>query len=153
MELVHPEALPRFQSLLRRASLSAGDSKPEWAKRLYYVALARAVASHLLQFFAQYAAKHLRHREKWIGWTEAQRRKRFGAGDLNNARFLILPHGHYPNLATRGDGVVVSESGCRRIGRRRAYAHPVWLAESFVDTQLFRGTAYKASGWTELGPA
>ncbi len=32
------------------------------------------------------------------------------------------------------------------------YAHPVWLAESFVDTQLFRGTAYKASGWTELGP-
>jgi hypothetical protein len=28
----------------------------------------------------------------------------------------------------------------------------VWLAESFVDTQLFRGTAYKASGWTELGP-
>ena len=31
------------------------------------------------------------------------------------------------------------------------YAHPVWLAESFVDTQLFRGTAYKASGWSELG--
>ena len=28
----------------------------------------------------------------------------------------------------------------------------MWLAESFVDTQLFRGTAYKASGWTELGP-
>jgi hypothetical protein len=32
------------------------------------------------------------------------------------------------------------------------YGHPVWLAESFVDTQLFRGTAYKASGWSELGP-
>ena len=32
------------------------------------------------------------------------------------------------------------------------YGHPVWLAESFVDTQLFRGTAYKASGWSQLGP-
>jgi len=24
--------------------------------------------------------------------------------------------------------------------------------ESFVDSQLFHGTAYKASGWTLLGP-
>ncbi len=32
-----------------------------------------------------------------------------------------------------------------------AYGHPIAVVESFVDTQLFRGTAYKASGWTELG--
>jgi hypothetical protein len=25
------------------------------------------------------------------------------------------------------------------------YGHPAWLAESFVDMQLFRGTAYKTS--------
>ncbi len=29
--------------------------------------------------------------------------------------------------------------------------HEVWVAESFVDTQLFRGTAYNARGRTELG--
>ena len=32
-----------------------------------------------------------------------------------------------------------------------AYGHPIVLVESFVDTQLFRGTAYKASGWQALG--
>jgi hypothetical protein len=32
-----------------------------------------------------------------------------------------------------------------------AYGHGILVAESFVDPQLFRGTAYKASGWTLLG--
>jgi hypothetical protein len=32
-----------------------------------------------------------------------------------------------------------------------AYGHEVLLAESFVDPQLFRGTAYLASGWELLG--
>jgi hypothetical protein len=32
-----------------------------------------------------------------------------------------------------------------------AYGHDVLLAESFVDHQWFRGTCYKASGWTCLG--
>jgi hypothetical protein len=34
---------------------------------------------------------------------------------------------------------------------QRAYGHAVLVAESFVDSQLFRGTCYKASGWTLLG--
>jgi len=100
----------------------------------------------LLVFCA--AAKHLRHREKWIGWTEAQRRKRLGLV-THNARFLILPQYHYPNLAPRVLGLCLEGLPQDWQGR---YAHPVWLAESFVDTQLFRGTADKASGWTELGP-
>ena len=145
VELVHPEALPRFQSLLRRHHY-LGGIKPV-GERLYYVAFpARAVAR--LAGLLRGNAKHLRHREKWIGWTEAQRRKRLGLV-TNNARFLILPHGHYPNLATRVMGLCL-----KRLPQdwQARYAHPVWLAESFVDTQLFRGTAYKASGWTELGP-
>lgn len=32
-----------------------------------------------------------------------------------------------------------------------AYAHPVLAVESFVDGQLFRGTCYKAQGWSQLG--
>jgi hypothetical protein len=31
------------------------------------------------------------------------------------------------------------------------YGHPIVLVESFVDRQLFRATAYKASGWQALG--
>jgi len=32
-----------------------------------------------------------------------------------------------------------------------AYSHPVLAVESFVDGQLFRGTCYKAQGWSLLG--
>jgi len=32
------------------------------------------------------------------------------------------------------------------------YGHPILAVESFVDSQLFRGTVYKASNWTLLGP-
>ncbi|HWT82517.1 MAG TPA: transposase family protein, partial [Candidatus Methylomirabilis sp.] len=33
------------------------------------------------------------------------------------------------------------------------HGHPIVAVESFVDSQLmFRGTAYKAAGWTPLGP-
>jgi predicted transposase YbfD/YdcC len=144
IELVSPENLPRFQSLLRRHHY-LGGIKPV-GERLYYAATWRGQWLALLVFCA--AAKHLRHREKWIGWTEAQRRKRLGLV-TNNARFLILPHYHYPNLATRVMGL-----GLARLPEdwQSRYGHPVWMAESFVDTQLFRGTAYKASGWTELGP-
>jgi hypothetical protein len=32
------------------------------------------------------------------------------------------------------------------------HGHPILALESFVDGQLFRGTIYKASNWTMLGP-
>ncbi len=31
------------------------------------------------------------------------------------------------------------------------YGHPVVLAETFVDSHLFKGTCYKAAGWIQLG--
>jgi hypothetical protein len=144
VELVNREELPRFQSLLRRHHY-LGGIKPV-GERLYYVATWQGQWLALLVFCA--AAKHLRHRERWIGWTEGQRRKRLGLV-TNNARFLVLPPFHYPNLATRVMGLCLARLAQDWQAR---YAHPVWLAESFVDMQLFRGTAYKASGWTELGP-
>ena len=143
VRVVHAEDLPRFQSLLR-CHHYLGGIKPV-GERLYHVAVWRGHWLAVLVFCS--AARHLRHRDKWIGWTEAQRRTRLGL-ITNNARFLILPQCHYPNLATR----VLSLSLARLPEDWQArYGHPVWLAESFVDTQLFRGTAYKASGWVALG--
>lgn len=144
IQLVSLEGLPRFQSLLRRHHY-LGAIKPV-GERLYYVATWRGQWLALLVFCA--AAKHLRHREKWIGWTQSQRRKRLGLV-TNNARFLILPHWNLPNLATRAMALCLDRLAQDWQGR---YNHPVWVAESFVDTQLFRGTAYRAGGWTELGP-
>jgi hypothetical protein len=144
IQVVGPEDYPRFQSLLRRHHYLQGI-KPV-GERLYYVARWRGQWLALLVFCA--AARHLRHRDQWIGWPEAQRRKRLSLV-TNNARFLILPQWHLPNLATRVMGLILARLPQDWQAR---YGHPVWLAESFVDTQLFRGTAYQASGWRELGP-
>src|SRR5512142_1063743 len=46
------------------------------------------------------AARYLKARDQFIGWTAEQCRRR-RAFIANNARFLILPEGHYPNLASR----------------------------------------------------
>lgn len=143
IELLNQDELARFQSLLRRHHYLQGI-KPV-GERLYYVARWRGQWLALLVFCA--AARHLRHREKWIGWTENQRRKRLSMV-TNNARFLILPHCHFPNLASK---VISSTLERLPLDWQARYGHPVWVVESFVDTQLFRGTAYKASGWVELG--
>jgi hypothetical protein len=33
----------------------------------------------------------------------------------------------------------------------RIYAHPVYLLETFVDPERFRGTCYRAANWIEAG--
>lgn len=93
------------------------------------------------------AAKHLRHRDRWIGWTEEQRRRRL-ALITNNARFMIVPGYHVPNLATR-----ILKLALDRLPNdwQERYEHPVGLVETFVDPEQFQGTVYKAGGWIELG--
>jgi hypothetical protein len=34
---------------------------------------------------------------------------------------------------------------------QRFYAHPIVLAETFVDTERFRGTCYQAANWVRIG--
>jgi hypothetical protein len=67
----------------------------------------------------------------------------------NNARFCLLTSpGQYPNLASR----VLALNQARLCSDwQEAYGHPILLVESFVDTQLFRGTSYKAAGWQAVG--
>ena len=94
------------------------------------------------------AAYHIRARDQWIGWNDNQRRARLRLV-ANNARFCLLSEpGQYPNLATRA---LALNSARLSQDWLEAYGHPIVLAESFVDTQLFRGTAYKAAGWQAVG--
>jgi hypothetical protein len=90
---------------------------------------------------------NLKDREEWIGWDPKQKRRRLRLV-VNNSRFLILEPGRSPNLASR---VMKLCMGRLSDDWKRAYGHEVLVAESFVDGQLFRGTCYKASGWTLLG--
>src|ERR1700736_1086463 len=56
-------------------------------EQLRYVVQVKGQWVALLSWSA--AAYHLKHREKWIGWSEAQRRRRM-ALVANNARFSIF---------------------------------------------------------------
>jgi hypothetical protein len=94
------------------------------------------------------AAYHIQARDQWVGWDDNQRRARLCLV-ANNARFCLLTQpGELPNLASR-----VMSLNLSRLSEDwlQAYKHPIILVESFVDTQLFRGTAYKAAGWQAVG--
>jgi hypothetical protein len=86
-------------------------------------------------------------RDGYVGWDEATRKANLGRV-VNNQRFLILPWGRRPHLASR-----VLAANLRRLSRdwEEAYGHRVVLAETFVDTARFRGTCYRASNWIQVG--
>jgi hypothetical protein len=143
LRLIESKEQERFDQLIREQHyLHSAD----WVgERLFYVAEYKGAWLALLAWTA--AAHRLKGREAWIGWSEEQRRRRLSLV-ANNARFLILPNAHYPNLASRVMGMCL-----RRLSAdwQTRYAHPIVVVESFVDGQLFRGTSYKVSGWQQLG--
>jgi hypothetical protein len=114
-------------------------------EQLCYVATYRGQWLALSSWSA--AARHLKGRDSFIGWTPEQCRRR-RALLANNARFLILPGEHLPNLASRVMRLVLE-----RLSKdwQEHYKHPIAMVESFVDPEQFRGTTYRCSGWTQLG--
>ena len=143
VRLIEPHEVQRFDELiLRHHYLKSAELVGE---HLRYVATYQGCWLALAAWSA--AALHLRARDAFIGWTDEQRRTRLPL-IANNARLLVLPECHYPNLVSRFMKLMLgrlSEDWQARWG------HPLALAESFVDPQLYRGTAYKVSGWSQLG--
>lgn len=86
-------------------------------------------------------------REAYIGWDEATKRRRLPFV-ANNARFLIPRWIRVPHLASK-----VLALNLRRLSAdwEAVWKHPVYLAETFVDTSRFRGTCYRAANWHYLG--
>ena len=93
------------------------------------------------------AALHAPLRERYIGWDQPTKRQRLHLV-VNNVRFLVLPWVRVKNLASKVLALTV-----RRLSAdwAHAYGHPVYLAETFVDTARFRGTCYRAAHWRYLG--
>jgi hypothetical protein len=144
LRLADPQELPRVQSLLRRHHY-LGTLRPV-GERLVYIAVDPPGQWVGVLIFCA-AAKHLRHRDQWIGWTHEQRRRRL-ALVVNNARFLLLPHRTVPNLGSRVLKLVLARLSA---DWQSQYGHPVLAVESFVDPEQFCGTVYTANGWQELG--
>jgi hypothetical protein len=141
---IRPAERARCMRLLERHHY-LGDLQPV-GEQLIYVAVGPNGGWRAVLVFCA-AAKHLRHRDRWIGWTTEQCRRRL-ALVANNARFLILPGYAVPNLATRVLRLTLDRLAADWQAR---YAHPLALVETFVDPQQFHGTVYRAGGWVELG--
>jgi hypothetical protein len=93
------------------------------------------------------AAWQCADRDRYIGWERATR----AAGlhlVANNSRFLILPWVEVLGLASHVLGRV-----CRRVRSdwQHKYGHPIYLLESFVETDRFTGTCYRAANWMRVG--
>ena len=93
------------------------------------------------------AVWHIGCRDRFIGWSPEARKKNLHLIAYNN-RFLIVPWVKVPYLASHllslsarivpGDWLIF-------------YKHPIYFLETFVDTEKFNGTCYKAANWIYLG--
>ena len=86
-------------------------------------------------------------RDSFIGWNRELREKNINF-ITNNTRFLILPQIRVPHLASHILGCII-----RRIQKdwRDKYSHPIYMVETFVERDLFKGTCYKAANWLCVG--
>jgi hypothetical protein len=93
------------------------------------------------------AALQLAPRDRWIGWTVAQRRAHLDRV-VGLSRLLIRPSVTCHNLASRVVGLCLQRLADDFAHR---YGFRPWLVESFADRALVRGTVYRASNWIQVG--
>jgi hypothetical protein len=160
------EARPLDCSLARLGPLEIRQVRRTPAEKLFgslmeghhYLAYTQPVGEHLKYLIYgqgtpiaclawSSAPRHLGPRDRFIGWSAAQRRANLHLLAYNT-RFLILPWAKVPNLASH----VLAQVGGRIAGDwQELYHHPVHLLETFIDPDRFRGTCYRAANWIYLG--
>jgi hypothetical protein len=93
------------------------------------------------------APRHLGPRDRFIGWLPEVRRKNLHL-IAYNSRFLILPWVRIPSLAS-----FLLARMARTLSRdwENLYGRPILFLETFVDSERFRGTCYRAANWIHLG--
>jgi len=93
------------------------------------------------------AAWKIEARDSYIGWNANTRETKL-AYICNNNRYLILPWIEVKYLASHILGLI-----SRRISGdwEKKYNHPLYMLETFVEDNRFKGTCYKAANWKYLG--
>ena len=93
------------------------------------------------------AAWQCASRDQHIGWDAPARSQRLHLL-TNNTRFLIPAWVRVPHLASQALGLAA-----RRLSRdwQRKYGHPIYLLETFVQTDRFAGACYRAANWARVG--
>lgn len=93
------------------------------------------------------APRHIGCRDRFIGWSVDIRKKNLHL-IAYNIRFLILRWVRVPYLASHILGRIAK---VLPVDWQRVYNHRIYFLETFVDTERFKGTCYKAANWKYLG--
>jgi hypothetical protein len=124
----------------------------------HYLGYAQPVGEHLkfmvscergpVALFAwSSAARHLGPRDRYLGWAPEVRRRNIGFLAYNT-RYLIPGWIQVPHLASH---LLSRMTRMLPTEWEKVYGHPVYFAETFVDTTRHRGTCYRAANWIFLG--
>lgn len=93
------------------------------------------------------AAWKVAARDRYIGWSAPAREARL-AWVVNNERFLIVPGVQIRFLASYVLGATLRRL---RADWQQVYGQDLALAETFIEADRFRGTAYAAANWVSVG--
>ena len=93
------------------------------------------------------AAWALEDRDRWIGWSKAEKGMNLRL-IANNTRHLLLPWARIPNLASMALGKAARQLQGDWL---RTYGYAPALLETFVDSSLYKGTSYRAANWIHVG--
>ncbi|MCK5838116.1 MAG: DUF4338 domain-containing protein, partial [Desulfobacula sp.] len=93
------------------------------------------------------AAWAVESREQFVGWTKPVKNKNLHFV-MNNTRYLVLPWVVVNCLASK-----VMALNIKRISADwlKIYHYPLYMLETFVEQDRFKGTCYKASNWICVG--
>ena len=93
------------------------------------------------------AAWSVKSRESFVGWDKKTKENNLHLV-ANNTRFLILPWVSVKCLASK-----ILALNAKRISNDwlDVYHHPLYLLETFVEQNRFKGTCYKAANWVKVG--
>ena len=93
------------------------------------------------------AAWSVKPRESFIGWDKQTKEQRLHFV-ANNCRFLMLPWVKVKCLASK---VLALNIKSISDDWKSVYQHPLYLLETFVEQNRFKGTCYKAANWIRVG--
>ena len=93
------------------------------------------------------AAWSVKSRDSLIGWDKPTKENNLHLV-VNNTRFLILPWVNVKFLASK-----VLALNAKRISEDwfKIYNQHIYLLETFVEQDRFKGTCYKAANWVRVG--
>ena len=124
-----------------------GHAVPFGAQLRYWIEVTRPTPSVVGGVQLSSPAWTMAARDRWVGWTDAQRRVHLQQV-VQNSRFLILPWVAVRYLASH---VLAQMARVVRVDWAEVYGVDPVLLETLVDERRFAGTCYRAAGWIALG--